>query len=75
MYDRLNTILIDDSTKKSVCNKSKNVVFVEFQIKKVNKNDFLLTVLAPWLSTLNLNLDAINLENMLTHIDLVLILC
>ena len=49
----MNTILIDDSPEKSVCNESGNAIFLESWSRHHVESDFLLGTLAPWLSRLN----------------------
>ena len=48
-----NTILIDDSPKKSVCYESGNVIFLESWSRNEPKSNYLLDTLAPWLNRLN----------------------
>ena len=48
-----NTILIDDSPKKSVCNESGNTIFLESWSWNELESNYLLDTLAPWLSRLN----------------------
>jgi hypothetical protein len=47
--DEENTILIDDSPKKCVCNDSRNYLFVETWTPLDVADDFLFRTLAPWL--------------------------
>ena len=49
-----NTILIDDSPEKNVCNESGNAIFLESWSCHEPDNNYLLDTLAPWLSRLNL---------------------
>ena len=49
-----NTILIDDSPKKNVCNKSGNAIFLESWSQNEPESNYLLDTLAPWLSRLNM---------------------
>ena len=53
-FSNNNTILIDDSPKKSVCNESENAIFLESWSRHEPDNNYLLDTLAPWLSRLNL---------------------
>ena len=48
-----NTILIDNSLEKSVCNESGNVIFLESWSWNEPKSNYLLDTLALWLSRLN----------------------
>ena len=48
-----NTILIDDSPKKSVCNKSGNAIFLEAWSWNELESKYLLDTLAHWLTCLN----------------------
>lgn len=52
IYNVNNTILIDDSPEKSICNETGNAVFLKSWIEKDDKDDYLMSVLAPWLSNL-----------------------
>ena len=52
-FNNKNTILIDDSPEKSVCNESGNAIFLESWSRHHVENDFLLGTLAPRLSRLN----------------------
>ena len=46
--------MIDDSPKKSVCNKSGNAIFVESWSHHQMQDNFLLDTLAPWLIRMSL---------------------
>ena len=48
-----NTILIDDSPEKSVCNESGNAIFLESWSRNEPESNYLLDTLAPWLTRLN----------------------
>ena len=48
-----NTILIDDSLEKSVCNESGNTIFLESWSQNEPESNYLLDTLAPWLTCLN----------------------
>ena len=48
-----NTILIDDSPEKSVCNESGNAIFLELWSRNEPESNYLLDTLALWLSCLN----------------------
>ena len=48
-----NTILIDDSLKKSVCNRRGNAIFLELWSCHHVDNNFLMDTLAPWLNRMN----------------------
>ena len=48
-----NTILIDDSPEKSVCNESGNAIFLESWSRNELESNYLLDTLAPWLTRLN----------------------
>ena len=48
-----NTILIDDSLEKSVCNESGNAIFLKSWSRNEPESNYLLDTLAPWLSCLN----------------------
>ena len=48
-----NTILIDDSPEKSVCNESGNAIFLESWSRNELESNYLLDTLAPWFSCLN----------------------
>ena len=48
-----NTILIDDSPKKSVYNESGNAIFLELWSRNEPESNYLLDTLVPWLSCLN----------------------
>ena len=52
-FNNENTILIDDSPEKSVCNKSGNAIFLESWSRHHMENNFLLGTLALWLSRLS----------------------
>ena len=52
-FSNENTILINDSPQKSVCNESGNAIFLESWSCHHVENDFLLGTLALWLSRLN----------------------
>ena len=52
-FNNENTILIDDSLEKSVCNESGNAIFLGSWSRHHVENDFLLGTLALWLSRLN----------------------
>ena len=52
-FSNENTILIDDSPEKSVCNESGNAIFLESWSNHHVENNFLLGTLAPWLNHLN----------------------
>ena len=52
-FSNENTILIDDSPEKSICNESGNAIFLESWSRHHVENDFLLGTLALWLSRLN----------------------
>ena len=49
-----NTILIDDSPKKSVCNENGNTIFLESWSRNELESNYLLDTLAPWLTCLNM---------------------
>ena len=49
-----NTILIDDSSEKSVCNESGNAIFLESWSRNEPESNYLLDTLAPWLTHLNM---------------------
>ena len=49
-----NTILIDDSLEKNVCNESGNAIFLELWSWNETKSNYLLDTLAPWLTRLNM---------------------
>ena len=53
--DNRNTILIDDSPEKCVCNDSGNCLFLEAWNPLDASNDFLLCSLAPWLVNVHKN--------------------
>jgi hypothetical protein len=53
--DKENTILIDDSPKKCICNESGNCLFLEIWTPPTVADDFLLCTLAPWLLRLHTN--------------------
>ena len=53
-FNKDNTILIDDSPEKSVCNESGNAIFLESWSRHEPDNNYLLDTLAPWLSRLNM---------------------
>ena len=53
-FSNENTILIDDSPDKSVCNKTGNAIFLESWSRHHIENDFLLGTLTLWLSRLNM---------------------
>ena len=48
-----NTILIDDSPKKSVCNESGNAIFLQSWSQNELESNYLLDTLVPWLTRLN----------------------
>ena len=50
-----NTILIDDSQEKSVCNESGNAIFLESWSWNEPESNYLLDTLAPWLSPMNMH--------------------
>ena len=50
-----NTLLIDDSPEKSVCNKSGNAIFLESWSRQRLDFNFLMDTLAPWLISLSSN--------------------
>ena len=53
LFTNDNTILIDDSPKKSVCNESGNAIFLESWSRNEPESNYLLDTLAPWLTRLN----------------------
>jgi hypothetical protein len=53
--DSQNTILIDDSPEKCVCNDSGNYLFLETWNPLDASDDFLLRILGPWLLNLHKN--------------------
>ena len=53
--DSHNTILIDDSPEKYVCNNNGNCLFLETWNPLDASNDFLLHSLAPWLLNVHKN--------------------
>ncbi len=53
--DRDNTLLIDDSPEKSVCNENGNAIFLDPWTRHVENDDFLMEGLAPWLRHLHLS--------------------
>ncbi len=52
-FNRDNTLLIDDSPEKSVCNESGNAIFLNSWNRKMEDDRFLMDNLAPWLRLLN----------------------
>lgn len=50
-----NTLLIDDSPEKSVCNESGNVLFLNTWTRMHTRDNFLMESLAPWLRNLHSN--------------------
>ena len=52
-FTKDNTILIDDSPEKNVCNESGNAIFLESWSRNELESNYLLDTLAPWLSRLN----------------------
>ena len=50
-----NTILIDDSSEKSVCYESGNAIFLELRSRNESESNYCLDTLAPWLSRLNMH--------------------
>ena len=48
-----NTILIDDSPEKGVCNESGNAIFLESWSRNEPERNYLLDTFAPWLTRLN----------------------
>ncbi len=53
-FDKDNTLLIDDSPEKSVCNENGNAIFLDSWTRHVEHDDFLMEVLLPWLRRLHL---------------------
>ena len=53
LFTNDNTILIDDSPEKSVCNESGNAIFLESWSQNEPESNYLLDTLAPWLTRLN----------------------
>ena len=53
--DSPNTILIDDSPEKYICNDSRNCLFLETWNLLDASDDFLLHSLAPWLLNVHKN--------------------
>ena len=50
-----NTLLIDDSSEKNVCNESGNAIFMESWSRQRLDFNFLMDTLAPWLISLSSN--------------------
>ncbi len=48
-----NTLLIDDSPEKSVCNETGNAIFLESWSRSQRRDDVLMGTLAPWLRQLH----------------------
>jgi hypothetical protein len=55
LLDQANTILIDDSPKKCICNDRGNYLFLKTWSPLDSTNDFLMSTLAPWLLQLHRN--------------------
>ena len=53
-FNNENTILINDSPKKNVCNETGNAIFLESWSRHYVENNFLLGTLALWISRLNM---------------------
>ena len=53
-FNHNNTILIDDSPEKSICNESGNALFLESWSRDRPDFEYLVDTLAPWLKNLNL---------------------
>ena len=54
-FNNDNTILVDDSPEKSVCNESGNAIFLESWNRHEPNNNFLVDTLAPWLNRMSLS--------------------
>ena len=52
-FDKDNTLLIDDSPEKSVCNENGNAIFLEPWSRSQRGDDVLMGTLAPWLRQLH----------------------
>jgi hypothetical protein len=55
LLDEENTILIDDSPEKCVCNDRGDCLFLKIWIPLDSTDDFLIRMLAPWLLRLHSN--------------------
>ena len=55
LFTNDNTLLIDDSPEKSVCNESGNAIFLESWSRQRLDFNFLMDTLAPWLISLSSN--------------------
>jgi hypothetical protein len=55
LLDEENTILIDDSPEKCVCNDQGNCLFLKIWTPLDSTDDFLIRTLAPWLLRLHSN--------------------
>jgi hypothetical protein len=53
VIDKDNTLIIDDSPEKSVCNEAENAIFLESWSRSKRRDDFLMGSLAPWLRQLH----------------------
>lgn len=58
-----NTLLIDDSPEKSICNHTGNAIFLESWVKSDRNDTILSTVLTPWLNSLLANCRPGNLRS------------
>ena len=54
-FNNDNTVLVDDSLEKSVCNESGNAIFLESWNRHEPDNNFLMDILAPWLNRMSLS--------------------
>ena len=54
-FNNDNTVLVDDSPEKSVCNESGNAIFLESWSRHEPDNNFLVDTLAPWLERMSLS--------------------
>ena len=54
-FNNDNTILVDDSPEKSVCNESGNAIILESWSYHERDNNFLVDTLAPWLNCILLH--------------------
>ena len=54
-FNNDNTVLVDDSPEKNVCNESGNAIFLESWSRHEHDNNFLVDTLAPWLNRMSLS--------------------
>lgn len=67
LFTEDNTLLVDDSPEKSVCNHNGNAIFLETWTRQQRHDEFLMGSLAPWLRNLHLNCAPGSLREFVDH--------